>query len=444
MIKNKAKYLIIGNSAGGIGAAEGIRAVDKQGTIGIITDEPYLAYSRPLISHYLAEPCPVEELLYRPADFYEKSGIDTFLGKKVQQIDATRHSVLLTTGEKIYWEKLLLATGGSPIMPRIDGIPRSEAFSFTTLDDAKAIDNFLRKLSQGTISAVVVGGGLIGVSVTEALVKRGVKVTIVEMRERILNTILDEYTSTIAAEALQLAGVSIITGSTVTAVKDHAEKNIITALLGDGREISCNLIIIAIGVVPRAELAASADIKVNRGVLVDRHMATSIPGIYSCGDAAEAYDYIYGEARLAPIWPNAYLGGRVAGTNMAGIATEYPGGTSMNSLQYFGLDIVSAGIVNPANNQYEVITGRSNGSYRKMRLKDGLIMGMVISGMVERSGIVYNLMKDRVNTDNFKKELISADFGLACLPEEIWRTRLQMQTPALDTSKCIVTAGKTR
>ncbi|MCL0029932.1 hypothetical protein M1O20_07350, partial [Dehalococcoidia bacterium] len=88
-------------------------------------------------------------------------------------------------------------------------------------------------------------------------------------------------------------------------------------------------------------------IKVNRGIIVDRHMATSSPDVYACGDAAEAYDFVYGENRLTPIWPNAYMAGRIAGFNMAGTPTEYPGGTAMNSLKYFGLDIVAAGMVNP-------------------------------------------------------------------------------------------------
>ena len=443
MTKSMIKHLIIGNSAGGIGAIEGIRTIDKHGTIGIISDEPYLTYSRPLISHYLAEPCPVEKLLYRPADFYEKNGITTLLGKKVKQIDIGHHSVLLTTGEEILWEKLLLATGGSPIIPKIKGVPRPEAFTFTTLNDAIAIDQHLSKLPQDNISAVVVGGGLIGVSVTEALVKRGVKVSIVEMKERILNTILDEYASTVAAEALQQAGVNIITGSTVTEVKNTTEYKL-SAVLGDGRAISCNLIVIAIGVIPRVELASDAGIKVNRGIIVDRHMTTSNPDIYACGDAAEAYDFIYDGCRLTPIWPNAYLEGKVAGLNMTGSATEYSGGTAMNSLQYFGLEIASAGIVNPENNTFEVIENRSNDTYQKIVLKDGLIMGMIFIGMVDRSGIIYNLMKDRIKTDSFKKELIADDFGMASLPEEIWRSKLQIQMPGSVKNNCAVPAGEIR
>lgn len=443
MTKNMLKYLIVGNSAGGIGAVEGIRTIDKQGTIGIISDEPYQTYSRPLISHYLAEPCPIEKLLYRSADFYEKNGITTFLGKKVKKIDCRHHSVLLNTGEKILWGKLLLATGGSPIIPKIKGVPQQGVFTFTTLDDAIAIDQYLNKLPQDNISAVVVGGGLIGVSVTEALAKRGVCVSIVEMRERILNTILDEHASAIAAKALQQAGVDIITGSTVNEVK-NVRDNTLSAVLGSNREILCNLVVLAIGVIPRVELATDAGIKVNRGIVVNKNMVSSSPDIYACGDTSEAYDFIYDECRLTPIWPNAYIGGKVAGLNMAGSSAEYPGGTALNSLPYFGLDITSAGIINPGNSSFEIIENLSNNNYRKIILKDGLIKGMIFTGMVDRSGIIYHLMKDRINTESFKKELIADDFGMASLPEEVWRSRLKIQAPETNTNKCTASAGEIR
>ena len=343
----KVKYLIIGNSAGGIGAAEAIREVDKTGEVTIVSDEPYPAYSRPLISEYLAEKRPLEKMLFRPADFYERNNIRTFLGKKAQRLDIDKHVVELESGEKISWEKLLLATGGLPIVPQIKGIDRSGVFTFTTLDDAKAIDQFLNQFPKRTIRAVVIGGGLIGISVTEALVKRGVQVTIVEMKERILNTILDEETSVLEEETLMQAGVKIITGHTVAEIGSYSGDDVTSVTLDDGSPVPCELVIVAIGVRPRTDLTIGTGIKVNRGIVVDRRMATSHPEVFACGDAAEAYDFIYGENRLTPIWPNAYMGGRVAGFNMAGVSTEYSGGTAMNSLKYFGLAVVSAGIVNP-------------------------------------------------------------------------------------------------
>jgi len=423
----KAKYLIIGNSAGGIAAAEAIREMDKAGEITIISDEPYHAYSRPLISEYLAKRCPLERMLFRPADFYEKNNIRTFLGKKAQHLDIDKHIVELESGEKIRWEKLLLATGGLPIVPEIEGIGLKGVFTFTKLDDAKAIDEFLSHYGI-KVRAIVIGGGLIGVGVTEALVRRGIEATIVEMKERILNTILDEEGSTLEEKTLTEAGVEIITGHTVGKIGSYLPGEATGVTLDDTRPIPCELVIVAIGVRPRLDLAIGTGIKVNRGIVVDRRMATSNPEVFACGDVVEAHDFIYGENRLTPIWPNAYMGGRVAGFNMAGVPTEYSGGTAMNSLKYFGLAVASAGMVNPPDDSYEVISNRYDHMYKKVVLKDGLVVGMVFAGDIEKSGVVFSLMKDRVEVERFKQALVAEDFSLASLPEEMWRARLGMPT----------------
>jgi NAD(P)H-nitrite reductase large subunit len=359
-------------------------------------------------------------MLFRPADFYEANNIQTMLGKRVEQLDTKGRSVKLDDGTTITWQKLLLATGGQPIVPPIKGIDGRGVFTFITLDDAKEISSFLG----GEASRVVViGGGLIGTSATEALLGRGLKVTVVEMKDRVLNTILDEPASALEAEAMTLAGVDIITNHTVVEINSFPGKSgsVTGVTLDDGRKIGCNLVVVAIGVTPRAELASASGIKVNRGIVVDRHMATSRPGVYACGDVAEAYDFVYGEARLTPIWPNAYLGGRVAGFNMAGDAAEYPGGTAMNAMSYFGVDVVSAGIVVPPDDSFKEISQKQDGCYRKVVVKDGCCVGMVFCGDIEKSGIVFALMRDRIDVGGFSERLVADDFGLVCLPEERWR-----------------------
>jgi NAD(P)H-nitrite reductase large subunit len=429
----KTKYLIIGNSAGGIGAAEAIREVDKAGAITIISDEPYPAYSRPLISEHLSYGYPLERMLFRASDFYEENNIRTVFGEKAEQLDFSKHIARLESGRMLTWQKLLLATGGSPIVPEIAGTDLRGVFTFTKLDEAKAIDRFLNQYGR-RVRAVVIGGGLIGVSVTEALVRRGVEVTIVEMKERILNTILDEEASTLEANALKRAGVEVITGHTVDKIGSYSPGEATGVSLDDSRPIPCEIIITAIGVQPRIELVAGSEVEINRGIVVDRHMATSEPDIYACGDVAEAYDFIYGENRLTPIWPNACVGGRIAGLNMAGIPTEYKGGTAMNAVKYFGTSIVSAGMVTPPDDSYEIVSEKHDDIYKKVVLKDGRIVGMVFAGDIEKSGIIYNLMKDGVDASRFKEVLVADDFGLASLPEEIWRPKLAISSSVLASS----------
>jgi NAD(P)H-nitrite reductase large subunit len=157
-------------------------------------------------------------------------------------------------------------------------------------------------------------------------------------------------------------------------------------------------------------------------------MATNYKDVYACGDVAEAYDFVYGRNRLIPIWPGAYIGGRTAGYNMAGVSAEYPGSTGMNSLNYFGLDIVSAGTVaSMDDSSYEVLTKQENGIYKKVVLKDDFVVGMLFVQDIEKSGIVFGLMRDKVKVSNFKQEVLSDDFGLAYLPREMCVGQLTMK-----------------
>jgi NAD(P)H-nitrite reductase large subunit len=416
----QTRYLIIGNSAGGIGAAEAIRQVDKEGILTIVSEEPYPVYSRPLISKYLAKERTLGGMLYRPPEFYDQNNILFLPGKKVTHLELDSRTVSLDSHERITWEKLLLAAGGKPIFPRMKGGDKTGVFTFINLDDAKAIDRFLDNRRK----AVVIGGGLIGISATEALVKRGLDVAVVEMKERILNTILDEQASSIADKTLKQAGVRIITGHTVVQV--NGRESVEGATLDNGDTMPCDLLLVAIGVLPRSELALDAKLEMDRGILVDRHMATNHPDVYACGDVSQAYDFAYGENRLSPIWPNAYIGGRTAGFNMAGIATEYPGGTAMNSLNYFGIDIASAGIAMvPSNDGYEAISRQENNMYRKIILKSNVIVGMIFVGDIEKSGIIFGLMRDRANIESFKQSLLADDFGLAFLPRSSWQEQLE-------------------
>jgi NAD(P)H-nitrite reductase large subunit len=244
------------------------------------------------------------------------------------------------------------------------------------------------------------------------------------MQQNILMSILDSETAAVEEETIRQSGVEIITGFTVNTISGDPNGKANGVILSDGRSLPCDIVILAVGVQPRMALARDAGIETNRGILVDRHMATSSPDIFACGDAAEAYDFLRHENRVNPIWPAAYSGGKVAGANMAGVPAEFQGGTAMNAMKYFGLHILSAGIVVPPDESYEVVSRRENSSYQKIVLQDGLIKGFVFMNDIERAGVVYNLMKDEVNVDNFKQVLVAGDFSLTDLPESIWQPLL--------------------
>jgi len=423
-------YLIIGNSAGGIAAAEAIREVDRDGSLAIVSDEPQPAYSRPLISEYLAGQRSQHSMALRPPAFYRRNGIDAILGVRAQRIDFEEKSVELADGRVIGWEKLLLATGGSPIVPVMAGGEKEGVFTFTTLQDAER----LRRAAAYATRAVVIGGGFIGLSAAQALAHRRLAVTIVELKETILSTMLDVRAARLVEKTIRRQGVTVITGQSVREVlgRPEDEGRVGGVVLSNGTQVCCDLVVVAIGVAPRTELVAGSPVKVGRGIVVDRRMATSVPGVYACGDVAEAYDFLHGENRVTPIWPNAVLGGRAAGHNMAAWPDTYAGGTAANSLNYFGLAITAAGVVDPADGSCEVLSasGPGEGCYRKVVLRDGRIVGLLFMGEIERSGVVYGLMRDGADVGAFKESLLSRGFGLASLPEELRRQKLGLPVGA--------------
>jgi NAD(P)H-nitrite reductase large subunit len=189
------------------------------------------------------------------------------------------------------------------------------------------------------------------------------------------------------------------------------------------------MVVFAIGVIPRTELVAGTDVKTNRGIIVDRHMHTNIPDVYACGDVAEIYDFVFEENRVLPLWPTAYLGGRVAGYNMAGKKAEFPGGTTMSALKYFGASVVSVGLVNPVNgNEYDVMIRHDSirNIYRKVVFRNEVIIGFTLVNDIERAGILFYLMHSRLDVKNSSSQLVSDDFSLASLPSDI-RTKLFLE-----------------
>lgn len=417
-------YVIIGNSAAGIGAVEGIRSIDKKGTIAVISDEPYHTYSRPLISYYLGGKVEQHGMYYRPKTFYKDYSVEPMFGVPVTKIDTEAKTVEVGIGKakKIKYGKLLLATGGTPFIPPIVNLEGSGVFTFTKWDDAKA----LLKATHQAETAIVVGGGLIGLKAAEGLLNVGVKVTVIELADRVLSTILDEKGSKMFGEHLKSLGVTLITGDTAAGVIRDGEGSVTGVTLKSGREVDGDLVVVAIGVVPNTALTEGTKIKKERGIIVDDHLKTSVKDVYAAGDCVETFDVLRRTRRPQPIWPNAYEQGRVAGLNMAGHITEYAGSFGMNSLEVSGLPTITVGIYDASGPRYEILqkSDPEAGTYKKVIIDNDRVVGAVFVGDIDRAGIVTGLIKDHVNVKAFKHDLIGDNFGYAIFPEALRKERL--------------------
>jgi NAD(P)H-nitrite reductase large subunit len=419
--KMEFDVVIIGNSAAAIGCIEAIRSRDRELSIAVVSEEKYHTYSRALIPYYLAGKIDLEKIYYRPSDFYERMGVTPLLGERAVSIDFERKIVRLESGREVLYDKLLIATGGKPFIPPMEGFDRNlrNAFSFVTLDDALGIEEMLPE----TKKVVILGAGVIGLMAAEVLSEKGLEVHVIELVTRVLAPVVDEKTSQIVQNLFEDRGVKIHTGLTIRKInsKDGLVRSVV---LTDGSELECDLLIVAVGVIPRTELVEGTAVKVNRGILVNRKMETSVRDVYAAGDCAEIYDFLIDDRRVIPLWPNAYLGGRIAAINMLGEEAEFEA-TSMNAMHFFDLYIINAGLnitdEIAEREGYEILMkyDPERMVYRRLAIKNGLIKGLIFVGRVERAGIYLNLMRKKIVIDEFKNRLLDYDFGYSKLPESI-------------------------
>jgi len=421
----ETKYLIIGNSTAGVNAVEAIREGDRKSSLYLVSDESSHTYSRPLISYYLGNKVEEDRLFYRPPFFYDLHKVQVFLGEKVVRLDTSAMQATLDDETEIQFEKLLLATGGTPFVPDIPGRDLPGVFTFTTLDDAQKVKKFIT--GNQVQRAVVVGGGLIGLKVTEALLALGIRVTILELADRILSATFDRTASRIIERALKGIGCTCLTGSTVKEIREGKENRVGSVILRDASRVDCDLVVMAIGVKPRVDLAQGTDIRINRGILVDEYLMTSVDGIYAAGDVVEGYDLLACVTRPIAILPSAARQGRIAGINMAGGKKVYEGNIAMNSVELAGIPTISVGLTDPSaladterRNGMEIIQEyhEKSSTYKKIVLEDNKIVGIILVGKIDRAGIYTGLIKDRVDISSFRENLLKDDFGLLSLPKE--------------------------
>ena len=404
------KYVVIGNSAAGIGTCEVIRRVDKSGSIAVISDEAMPAYCRCLTSYYIGGKVTEEGMLFKPRDYYEKNGITPMLGARVTKLLPDENEIELADGRRIGYSQLMLALGASPVVHDIPGNDKKNVFVLRTHEDAKRIS---AAASQGKRAAVL-GGGLVGLKSADALNHRGLEVWVIVTSPQIMSQTMDRDGADILRKQLEDNGLHVMTEMEVTEIVggERAEG----VKLKDGRTLPVDIVIFAKGVRPNTRLAKEAGLACEYGITVDGHMRTGLPNVYAAGDVAEAKDFISGGKYIHAIWPNAVEQGIVAGKNMAGLDVEYQGGIAMNSVDLFGLPSIAVGHTRVRKDTgFEVISliSPENRYYRKIVLKDDVIVGAVCIGCIESAGVFSGMIRQRANVRQIKEALLREDFDYA-------------------------------
>lgn len=386
-------YVIIGNSAAAVGCVEGIRSIDREGSVTMITDEPYHTYSRPLISYLLCGKTDEERMKYRPDSFYADNGVTLLAGKRAEKIDPVTKTVLLDDGSAVFYDKLLIATGSRPFVPPIKGLNQvKNAFTFMTLDSAKALERALGPDKR----VLILGAGLIGLKCVEGISDKAGSLTVVDLADHILPSILDAEGAALVQKHIEDHGVSFILGDGVETFDGN------TAVLKSGKTVPFDVLAVCVGVRPNTELISEAGGEVARGVRVSETCETTLPDVYAAGDCTESFDISCGQNRILALLPNAYMQGECAGVNMAGGEKHYDHAIPMNAIGFFGYHVLTAGSYTG-----EVYTVSAGNSLKKLFYEDDRLKGFILIGDVARAGIYTSLIRSET-------PLSSIDFGLIC------------------------------
>jgi len=406
------RYIIVGGSAAAISAVEAIRSVDQKSPIDLFSDEATPLFSRVLLPYYIAEELSKALLNFRSPDFFEVNNVTPHLGVRVREIAAASKTIQTEDGHTYPFDRILIATGGKAIIPPIPGIDKQGVSTLKTMADAERIYNLSGK------KAVVIGAGSVGVEASISLTRRGMKVSLLEQLGHVLPTVFDEEAAIIIRKRIEDLGVEVITGEKALKFTGNGH---VTSVITDTRELECNLVVVAVGIRPDVELAqrAGAEIGFSGGVKVDSQMMTSLPDIYAAGDVAETYDIARDTGFVNAIWPCAFEQGHIAGLNMAGQKTEYPGSYRKNSIgNFIGIPAISMGVTHAdacttcgPEDELREIKRRTKETYRKLILRNGRIIGAIFVGQTEKAGLISILLKKKIDVAEFIPLLMSSSLN---------------------------------
>ena len=384
------QYVIVGNGVAAVGCIEGIRSVDSDGKITVISEENHPVYCRPLISYYLENKTDTEKMNYRSADFYEKQATEVIYGKKAVKIDFSSKTVDLDDGTKIPYTSLCVASGSTPFVPPFEGLDTvKNKFGFMTLDDTLALEKAVNKDSK----VLIMGAGLIGLKCAEGLKNRVASITVCDLADRVLSSILDSDCAEIIQKHLENNGIRFLLSDTAL---EFSEKS---AKMKSGKIVDFDVLVLAVGVRANTSLIKDIGGEVNRGIIVNDKMETSVENIYAAGDCTEGNDISFGGKRVLALLPNAVMQGHTAGVNMAGGDEVFDKAIPMNSIGFFGLHVMTAGTY-----EGEMYEEKGENSIKRLFTKDGLLKGFIIIGYNERAGIYTSLIREKTPLDTLDFE----------------------------------------
>lgn len=393
------RYVIIGSSAAGINGIRGIRKLDKEGEIILVSKDEAI-YSRCILHHYMEGIRDLEKLCFVEKDFIEEHKVEWKAGVGVAKVDCDRNCIVLENGEEVAYDKLLIASGSHSFMPPVPNLREAKGVEgFRNFDDIVKI----MELAKGAEHIVVMGAGLVGIDCVSGLLGMGKLSTLVEMQDRMLSIQLDKEAASVYEKAFEEKGVKQYYSTGVSKVEMDEDGKIYAVALSNGEVLPCELLIVTAGVRPNIEFLEGSPVAQDRGLLIDESGKTNIDNIYGAGDVTGR----------GPIWPVAVKEGLIAGQNMAGghaKMTDFF--TSKSTMNFLGIPTMSLGVNTAPDDTYKVDTMKNEkGEYKKVIHKDGKIYGAILQGDLSYSGVLTQIIRRNIDISKIKKSIFKIDYS---------------------------------
>jgi nitrite reductase (NADH) large subunit len=364
------RIVVLGNGIAGVTAADHVRRRHPLAQIDLVAEEPHHLYNRMGIARLIYGRSAMQGLYLNPDGWYDERGITPWLNTRARRLDRLAREVILGTGERLPYDRLILATGSRSFVPPIAGFGAPGTFVLRTAADALDLRAYAQR--HGAQHAVVAGGGLLGLEAAYALHKLGLRASVLERGDRLLRRQLDARASTLLQGYLEGLGLDVLTQADTAEVS--ANGRVAGVALADGREVRADLLLVAAGIAPNAEIARDAGLEVGRGVLVDQRMRTSDPEILAAGDVAEHAGQVPG------LWPVAVEQAEVAADNAVGGRQAYRRTVPVTILKVVGVELTSIGRFEAQPGDEVIALEEPVGRYRKLVLRDDRVVGAILLG----------------------------------------------------------------
>lgn len=387
------RIVIVGNGPAALSAIEAIRETDAASGITVLAAEDDRAYTPCFLAKYVAGIIDADDLALKSDDFYERYRVDLAAGQAVATVVPEENVVVLADGTRVAYDSLLLACGAQPVVPETPNLSGEGVFLFKSLSDAEKI----RENAVDIRDAVVLGSGFVAMEIADALTETGVSVSMVARTDHILRRIFDSEVADMVEAHMTRNGVRFMKCCDLVAVERDERGKLKTAVLSDGARVPCEMLVVGVGMRPCVELVAGTSVAVGEGILTDAAMRTSVENIYAAGDVAETDAGGVRKSNL--IHPNAVIGGRIAGRNMAGGEQHMEAHLAdMNVLTVFGRSFLGVGEL-----EGEKVLRRALGADGLVKVfadSEGRMVGVELVGDVTRGGLYASMIARRVCVDD--------------------------------------------